>query len=100
MRGQHGRRESFSWKQAFGIGARTAQEALYGQPMLHINCNGFFEIENCHGIIRYDVNHLELDMGKQRVVIEGEGICVDTFQKKLITVSGTLFSLCFSNEEE
>lgn len=100
MRGQHGRRERFSWKRAFGVGARSAQEALYGQPVLHINCNGFFEIENCRGIIRYDLNHLELDMGKQRVVIEGEEIRVNTFQKKLITVSGILFSLRFSEKEE
>ena len=99
MRRRSGRREHFSFKRAFGIG-QPIQQVLYGQPVLHINCNGFFEIENCRGMIRYDANHLELDMGKHRVTIEGEKIQVDTFQKKLITVSGNLFSLCFSEKGE
>ena len=91
--------EKLSFKRAFGVTDGGAQNALYGQPVLHINCNGFFEVENCRGIIQYDINHLKLDMGRQAVTIEGEGIQVDTFQKKLITVRGTLFSLCFSEKE-
>ncbi|WP_367924961.1 YabP/YqfC family sporulation protein [uncultured Ruthenibacterium sp.] len=100
MKRRSRKQEGFSIKRAFGIGTHPAQDALYGQPILHINCNGFFEVENCRRIVRYDLNHLELDMGTCFVTIEGEDIRVHTFQKKLITVSGILLSLRFSDKED
>ena len=91
--------EKFSFKRAFGVTDGGAQNALYGQPVLHINCNGFFEVENCRGIIQYDINHLKLDMGRQAVTIEGEGIQVDTFQKADHCQGNIVFALLFGKGE-
>lgn len=88
-------RERFSLKNAMGIGMQTTKTALYGQPLLHVNCAGALEIENCKGIVSYDSHQLRINMGEQEVLIEGDDIVVGTYQKKMITVRGHIFSIRF-----
>ena len=89
------RRQRFSLKRAMGVSAQAAQDVLYGQPLLHVNCKGALEIENCRAIVQYDSQRLRLDMGSMEVLIEGDDMTVGTYQKKLITVRGRIFSIRF-----
>ena len=74
---------------------KTVQTVLYGRPVLHVDCGGALEIENCRSILQYDAEKLKLDMGELSVTIEGNELVVDTYQKTLITVRGQVFSIHF-----
>ena len=68
---------------------------LLSRPVLHVDCGGALEIENCRSILQYDAEKLKLDMGELSVTIEGNELVVDTYQKTLITVRGQVFSIHF-----
>lgn len=91
--------ERYSFRRALGFGTQTVQTALYGHPVLHVDCGGGLEIENCRGILQYDAEKLKLDMGKINVTVEGDGLVVDTYRKTMITVHGRVFSIHFSGGE-
>lgn len=83
--------ERYSFRRAMGFGTQTVQTVLYGRPVLHVDCGGALEIENCRSILQYDAEKLKLDMGELSVTIEGNELVVDTYQKTLITVRGQVF---------
>lgn len=87
--------ERYSFRRAMGFGTQTVQTVLYGRPVLHVDCGGALEIENCRSILQYDAEKLKLDMGELSVTIEGNELVVDTYQKMLITVRGQVFSIHF-----
>ncbi|MEG1381642.1 MAG: YabP/YqfC family sporulation protein [Ruthenibacterium sp.] len=89
----------FSLSKAFGFTDHTLQEALYRQPMVHLNCNGALVIENYKQIITYQPEQIRLDMGKIVLQIEGDALVMDTLQKTCITVHGNLFAVRFLYEE-
>ena len=82
--------ERYSFRRAMGFGTQTVQTVLYGRPVLHVDCGGALEIENCRSILQYDAEKLKLG-----VTIEGNELVVDTYQKTLITVRGQVFSIHF-----
>ena len=63
--------ERYSFRRAMGFGTQTVQTVLYGRPVLHVDCGGALEIENCRSILQYDAEKLKLDMGELSVTIEG-----------------------------
>ena len=81
--------ERYSFRRAMGFGTQTVQ------TVLHVDCGGALEIENCRSILQYDAEKLKLDMGELSVTIEGNELVVDTYQKTLITVRGQVFSIHF-----
>ncbi len=95
MRKKKGKSERYSLQRALGIGVQAVQSTLYGRPMLHVECGGSLEIENCRGILQYDAQKLVLDMGEWSVQIEGDSLVVDSYQKALMTVRGRVFSVRF-----
>lgn len=46
--------ERYSFRRAMGFGTQTVQTVLYGRPVLHVDCGGALEIENCRSILQYD----------------------------------------------
>jgi len=95
MRRKKRKGERYSLRRALGIGVQAVQTTLYGHPMLHAECGGTLEIENCRGILQYDTQKLVLDMGEWSVQIEGDELVVDSYQKALMTVRGKVFSVRF-----
>ena len=83
------------WSAASDVYKSQVQTVLYGRPVLHVDCGGALEIENCRSILQYDAEKLKLDMGELSVTIEGNELVVDTYQKTLITVRGQVFSIHF-----
>ena len=99
MRRYSKRKEKFSAPQALGLKQSDAmRRSMYRQQMIHINCDGAIEIENSEGIIDYDVHHVKLSMGNTCVVIEGDELVMDTYQKNHIVVHGRIFALRFCYE--
>ena len=93
MGGRKRRKKRNSLKEALGLGSVVRPEALYKQAVLHLNCRGELEAENCRGILSYDQTALVLDMGQVAVKLVGVDLMVDTYHKDLITVHGRIFSL-------
>lgn len=87
--------ERYSLQRALGIGVQDVRSTLYGRPVLHADCGGTLEVENCRGILQYDPQKLVLDMGEWSVQIEGDGLVVDSYRKSLMTVQGRIFSVRF-----
>lgn len=95
MRRKTKRGEPYSFRRAMGFVERPVQTALYGRPALHADCGGSLEIENCRGILQYNAEKLRLDMGEWSVVVEGDGLVIDNYQRSLMTVRGRIFSIQF-----
>lgn len=95
MRRKKGKGEPYSLRHALGLGVQAVQSTLYGHPMLHAECGGTLEIENCRGILQYDTQKLVLDMGEWSIQIEGDDLMVDSYRKMLMTVRGRVFSIRF-----
>ncbi len=89
------RGERYSFRRAMGFVAQPVRAAMYGKPVLHAACGGALEIENCRGILQYDAQRLRLDMGAWTVTIEGDGLTVEQYQKTMMTVRGSVFSVHF-----
>ncbi len=88
------KKKRFSMKQALGFGKlRELPEALYARPALHWDSEGSLELENCRQVLRYEEDHLELDMGAVSLLITGDGLWIDTYRKNYMTVRGRLFSI-------
>ena len=83
--------ERYSFRRAMGFGTQTVQTVLYGRPVLHVDCGGALEIENCRSILQYDAEKLKLDMGELSVTIEGNELVVDTYQKRSSRCEGRCF---------
>ena len=99
MRRQSKSKEKFSAAQALGLKqSDVARRAMYHQQMIHVNCEGAIEVENSEGIIDYDMHHVKLSMGKVCVVIEGDDLVMDTYQKNHIVIHGRIFELRFCYE--
>ncbi len=93
-------REAYSVRRAFGFGMQEISQTLYGRPALHLECGGTAEIENCRGILQYDDRNLKLDMGNMWMLLEGDGLVVETYRQSRITVRGRIFSVRFGGEGE
>lgn len=87
------KKKRFSMKQAMGWRLKELPEALYARPALHWDSEGRLELENCRQVLRYEENHLELDMGSVALVVTGDGLWIDTYRKNYMTVRGRLFSI-------
>ena len=68
---------------------------LYTGAMLHINCNGSVQVDNSKGIVLYNENAVELDMGKTRVRLSGDDLTLETVEKGIVLVRGRIFNLEF-----
>lgn len=68
---------------------------LYTGAMLHINCNGSVQVDNSKGIVLYNENAVELDMGKTRVRLSGDDLALETVEKGIVLVRGRIFNLEF-----
>ena len=74
---------------------RMPSAALYTDAMIHINCAGTVQIDNCKGILLYNENAVELDMGKTRLQLAGDELTLETVEKGIILVRGRLFGMTF-----
>lgn len=68
---------------------------MYTGGMLHINCNGTVQVDNSRGLTAYTENFVELDMGRLRVRISGDGLILETVEKGVVLVRGSIFRLEF-----
>ena len=98
MRKKRKRGTAASPGKVFCLSAKQAQAALAAQPLVHLDCRGRLQVENCRGILLYSENAIELDMGAAQVRIEGDGLVMDTYQKAYITLHGRIFSVRLSEK--
>ena len=96
MGGKGRKKEGYSLRRALGMTGpvrRSQVQALYRQAMIHFDCRGYLQAENCRGILRFDAERLVLDMGTAQLRITGLGLMVDTYHQQLITIHGRIFSV-------
>lgn len=95
--GKTGRKgERFSLRRALALDVVQEQawrDALYRQGLVHFDCRGALQAENCRGILCFDGDRLVLDMGRARLRITGLGLTVETYHQALLAVRGQIFSV-------
>ena len=67
---------------------RMPPPALYTDGMIHISCAGTVQVDNCKGILLYNENAVELDMGRLRLQLSGDDLTLETVEKGIVLVRG------------
>lgn len=75
---------------------RQPDKGFYRQPILHINCYGQIEIENCKEILRYNEQEICLDMGLWTVSLFGDSLELCNASKGQLLLRGRVFRTEFS----
>ena len=84
----------------FGAGmVRPASAGFYGRGVLHLDCAGGMEVENCRGVLKYTDDTVELDMGRQRLCVRGEGLALAELAGRNLFVKGQVFSIELKNND-
>lgn len=72
---------------------------FYAQPMLHINCYGQVQVENCREILLYDSSQIRLDMGCWEVTLYGDGLELCAASRGQLLLRGRVLRTEFSYKE-
>lgn len=72
---------------------------FYAQPMLHINCYGQVQVENCWEILLYDSSQIRLDMGRWEVTLYGDGLELCAASRGQLLLRGRVLRTEFSYKE-
>ena len=72
---------------------------FYAQPMLHINCLGQVQVENCREILLYDSSQIRLDMGRWDVTVYGDGLELCAASRGQLLLRGRVLRTEFSYKE-
>ncbi len=64
---------------------------FYRQPILHINCNGEIQVENCRAVLEYTTDHLRLDMGRWDADIWGSELELCSLGGPVLVLKGRIF---------
>lgn len=78
---------------------RQPASDFYAQPMLHINCRGQVQVENCREILLYDSDCIQLDMGHWNVTLYGDGLELCAASRGQLLLRGRVLRTEFSYKE-
>lgn len=70
---------------------------FYRQPVLHLDCRGFAEIENCKKVLCYTEKEIQLDMGTQILCIYGNQLMLTELAGKNLWLKGQIFQIEFKS---
>ena len=70
-------------------------ESFYSGALLHIDCSGSLQVDNCKGILLYNENAVEFDMDTVRVRVSGDALALETVEKGILLLRGRIFRLDF-----
>ncbi len=68
------------------------------QPLVHINCRGSIQLENCDRILEYSPACIRLQMLNNVVAIEGDDLTILSLNAHITEVHGKIFRLSFSGD--
>lgn len=69
------------------------------QPMIHINCKGRIEIENCIKVLEYEQEKICFCLKGHEVTVEGENLTICSLNPHVTEISGRIFRLSFTEVE-
>lgn len=78
---------------------RQPVKNFYQQPVLHINCYGQIEVENCQKIVSYNEQMIKLDMGHWEITLFGDELVLCAVSKALLVLKGKVLKTEFSYKE-
>lgn len=78
---------------------RQPEPGFYHQPVLHINCRGQIEVENCKEILLYNDETVRLDMGHWEIALFGSELELCSMGRALLTLRGKVFRAEFTYKE-
>ncbi len=71
---------------------------FYTRPVLHWDCGGALEVENCRTVVEYTSEQIRLDLGSCQVQILGDGLCLGGFTGRSLLIRGTIIRIELSEE--
>ena len=70
------------------------------QPVVHINCSGGLELENCGGILEYDAQRVVFCLRAYRVAVTGEALTIVSLNAHITEIRGRIFRVDLLEAEE
>lgn len=87
-------------------GKSSLHQLLYGealtdliQPVLHINCRGSIEVENCSRVLEYTPQRIRLQLSEQIVTVEGDTLVILSLNRYVTQIRGAIYRLTFAQED-
>ncbi len=68
------------------------------QPLIHINCHGSVEVENCSRVLEYGEHRIRLQVRNSVVTLEGEGLLILSLNAHVTEIRGRIFRLSLAEE--
>lgn len=72
---------------------------FYLCPMLHIRCGGTIEVEGCRAVLDCTGEQIRLDMGRWVVTLCGDGLCMESMNRRCMVLRGRVLDVSFSYKE-
>ena len=72
---------------------------FYIRPMLHIQCGGAIEVEGCRAVIGCTEEQIRLDMGSWIVTLSGDGMQMESLNRRCLILRGRILDVSFSHRE-
>ena len=69
------------------------------QPVLHINCRGSIEVENCSRVLEYTPQRIRLQLSERTVTVEGDALVILSLNRYVTQIRGDIYRLTFSQED-
>lgn len=69
------------------------------QPVLHVNCRGCIDVENCSRVLEYTPQRIRLQLSEQIVTIEGDALAILSLNRYVTQIRGTVYRLTFAQED-
>lgn len=72
---------------------------FYSRPVLHWDCGGALEVENCRTVLEYTSERVRLDLGSRQVQVLGDGLCLGGFTGRSLLIRGTVIRIELTEKE-
>ena len=70
------------------------------QPVLHINCRGSIDVENCSRVLEYTPQRIRLQLSERVITVEGDALAILSLNRYVTQIRGEIYRLTFAQEDE
>lgn len=88
-----------SWKRTVSGWLSMPDADFYSRPVLHWDCGGALEVENCRTVLEYTSERVRLDLGSRQVQVLGDGLCLGGFTGRSLLIRGTVIRIELTEKE-
>lgn len=70
-------------------------KGFYRRSILHIQCGGALEVENCRAVLECTEERMRLQMARCEVVLTGENLQLESLNRQTLVLRGRISQITF-----